>query len=134
MKIPTLQKRFIPEYVSQTAGAEMTAVSEFMNTASQISKKAQDIRDESSAVDELSQWKLNSLRKKNELAAQYGDDPDRFRTEYNTYLRDSKKTLQENTRVSGFNRSDFYDMLNKNVFAMEEEGERDTRRLMVIHR
>jgi hypothetical protein len=132
MKLPTLQKRFIPEYASQTAGAEMAAAAELMNAASKISKKAQDIRDESAAVDELSQWKLDSLRKKNELAVQYGDDPYRFRSEYNVYLRDSKKSLQENTKVSGFNRAGFNDMLNRNAFAMEEDGERETRKLEIV--
>jgi hypothetical protein len=132
MKIPTMQKRFIPEYVSQTAGSEMALAGQLMDTASSIAKTIQDKRDESSATVESSNFKLEALKKRDELSVKYGDDPSRFETEYNNYLSNSKKTILDNTKVSGFNKRNFADLINKNLYSMQEDGIRETRKLSVV--
>jgi hypothetical protein len=129
MKLPTLQKQFIPEYVSQTAGAEMKLAGQLMDTAGQIAKKIQDTRDTAEAQEEVSTMKLNALRKQNELAVQYGDNPDKFREEFDSYLENTKADYVANTKVSPFNKKGFSQIVSNNISNLKLEGFRTERNL-----
>lgn len=130
-RLPQLQKMYIGPAQEVNTTSIYSNISNSLYGLAQVGLKIQKAKDSTSAISELSDFKLKMLEETDNLKVKYADNPAKFQEESQNLLNKNKENLLNNTQVSFLSKGEFKNLVDNSILDYEAQLYNDKRVLEV---